>query len=123
MSSVSAQVTTSGAPVVELAPIKVVKRRVGDNEAPGDVGFTLRPPAPETEPGEVKQVVAFVRPGGPAMLAGLAAGDEIVSVDGQDVTGVNGYLFRQLIQVKAGTKLKLGLARGAIVELTADKGQ
>ena len=66
-------------------------------------------------------IVAFVRPGGPAAQAGLQAGDEIVSVDGHDVTGVNGYLYYTLTAVKAGTRVRVGLARGVSVEVTASK--
>src|SRR5690606_37451292 len=114
------QVAPSGASAVERAPIKIARRRVPENEAPGDLGLTLREPAPGTEPDQARLMVAFVRPNGPAMKAGIVVGDEIVSVDGQDVTGAHGYLFRELARVKAGTEVQLGLARGVIVALTAD---
>jgi protocatechuate 3,4-dioxygenase beta subunit len=120
-SSFSTTITASGASAVELPPFKLAKSRVGENETGGDLGFKLREAEPDAKPEEGRRIVAFVQPGGPATQAGLQAGDEIVSVDGHDVTGVNGYLFYTLTQVKVGTQVRLGLARGASVEVTASK--
>lgn len=117
----STTIAASGASVVELAPFKLAKSRTQGDEVGGDLGFKLRDGDPDTKPEESKRVVAFVRPGGPAAQAGLQAGDEIVSVDGHDVTGVNGYLYYQLVSVKVGAKVRLGLGRGGSVELTASK--
>ncbi|PCC68589.1 Carboxypeptidase regulatory-like domain-containing protein [Nannocystis exedens] len=119
-STIALDVPSTGATAVELPPLKIAKKRRNENEAPGDLGLRVRPPAPETEPGEAKLIVAAVRPGGPAMRAGLQVGDEIVSIDGQDVTGANGYLFHDLSAVPAGTTLKVGLGRGATIEVVAD---
>ncbi|MFZ6183719.1 carboxypeptidase regulatory-like domain-containing protein [Nannocystis pusilla] len=118
--SIALQVPSTGATSVELPPLRIAKQRVKEGEAPGDLGLRVRPPAPETEPGEGKLIVGSIRPGGPAMRAGLQIGDEIVSVDGQDVTGPNGYLFHELSAVPAGTTVKLGLGRGATIEVVAD---
>jgi len=119
-SMVPMQVPTTGASAVDIGDVRVASKRRGENEAPGDLGLRVRPPAPETEPSEAKLVVASVRPGGPAMQAGLQPGDEIVSVDGQDVTGANGYLWHELSAVPAGTTVRLGLGRGATIEVRAD---
>mgnify|MGYP001295779199 CR=1 FL=1 len=51
--------------------------------------------------------------------AGLVPGDEVVSVDGQAVSGANSYLFNQMTNVMPGTVVTLGLARGASVQVTA----
>src|SRR5262249_35132402 len=105
----------------ELPPIKIAAERVAEDEASGDLGYKLREGEPDRKPEESRRIVSFVRPGGPAAQAGLQAGDEIVSVDGHDVAGVNGYLYWSLTSVKVGTKVRLGLARGGSVEVTAGK--
>lgn len=71
------------------------------------------------DPLTLRCVVAVVRPGGPAIAVGLVPGDEVVSVDGNDVTGASRYLFHQLTNVVPGTAVTLGLARGASVQVTA----
>jgi S1-C subfamily serine protease len=63
--------------------------------------------------------VAVVRPGGPAAAAGLEVGDTFTSIDGQDVTGMNDYLFWTLGRVPEGTTVSLGLARGEKLAVTA----
>lgn len=114
-------VLTADAAVVELAPIRVVRRRVQAGEGTGDLGYSLKEPEPDDDPMTRRLVVAFVRPQGPAAVAGLQVGDEIVSVDGQDVTGPNAYLYWNLLQVPEGTVVTLGLARGVQVQVTAGK--
>ena len=64
---------------------------------------------------------SVIRAGGPAASSGLQVGDEIVSVDGYDVRGSQSYLYRSLIFVPPGTRVTLGLARGANVTITAGK--
>jgi protocatechuate 3,4-dioxygenase beta subunit len=119
-SSVRTQVAASGASVVELPAIKLARKRVGEDEMAGDLGFKLMPAAPDAKPAERRMVVGVVRPGGPASQAGLQVGDEIVRVDGHDVTGENSYLYASLTAVKAGAKVRLGLLRGEL-EVTAGK--
>lgn len=97
---------------VELPPIQVAKRRVKEGEAGGDVGYTIKEAEPGADPLAARMVVAVVRPGGPAAAAGLQVGDEIVSVDGHDVTGPRAYLHRSLISALPGATLTLGVARG-----------
>jgi protocatechuate 3,4-dioxygenase beta subunit len=105
--------------VVELPPIRVSKRRVKEGDTAGDLGFRLKAAEPGADPMLVRNMVAVVRPGGPASAAGLVPGDEVVSVDGQAVSGANSYLFGQLTRVVPGTVVTLGLARGASVQVTA----
>ncbi|MBZ5713586.1 carboxypeptidase regulatory-like domain-containing protein [Nannocystis pusilla] len=109
----------AGGPEVELAPIRVTKRRLKAGDSSGDLGYAIKLGAPAVDPAQRKFEVALVRPGSPAASAGLQAGDVIVSVDGEDVTGERRYLYEQLTRVPVGTTLRLGLARGATVELTA----
>ncbi|PCC69760.1 Carboxypeptidase regulatory-like domain-containing protein [Nannocystis exedens] len=111
--------TIAGGPEVELPPIRVAKQRLKAGEASGDLGYAIKLGAPAADPAQRKFEVALVRPGSPAAAAGLQAGDVIVSVDGEDVTGERRYLYEQLTRVPVGTTLRLGLARGVTVELTA----
>lgn len=108
-----------GEGAVELAPIRLAPRRLRAGEQAGDLGYSVRPPAPGEEPGQARPIVAVVRPGGPAAAAGLQVGDEILSVDGHDVTGGNLPLHTLLTGVPEGQVLRLGLARGMTVEISA----
>ncbi|MCY1057147.1 carboxypeptidase regulatory-like domain-containing protein [Nannocystis sp. SCPEA4] len=114
-------VVASDRRVVELAPIRVTRTRTKAGEAAGDLGYKLAEAEAGADPLARRLVLAVVQPGGPAAAAGLQVGDEITSVDGQDVTGANAYLHRGLTQVPAGTAVTLGLARGASVQVTAGK--
>ena len=62
----------------------------------------------------------MVRPGGPA-AAGLQAGDEIVTVEGQSVIGADAFLHNNLTNVPPGTVVRLGLARGVTVAVKTGK--
>lgn len=106
---------------VDLPPIRVARKRVKEGEVGGDLGYKLKEDEPGADPLTTKLIVAFVRPGGPAATGGLQVGDEITSVDGQDVTGPNQYLHGSLTRVLSGTPVTLGLARGASLQLTAGK--
>jgi S1-C subfamily serine protease len=106
---------------VELGTIRMTRNRVERGDPVGDLGYTLRHPEPGADPLQRRQVVAVVRPGGPAAAAGLQAGDEIVMVEGQGVIGADAYLHNNLTKVPPGAVVRLGLARGVTVEVTAGK--
>lgn len=106
---------------VELPVIKVAKKRVKDGEAAGDFGYSFKMPEPGADPRERRLIVAVVRPGSAAATGGMKVGDEIVSVDGQDVTGANSYLLGSLTQVLEGTVVNFGLAGGASLAIPAGK--
>ena len=116
--SMSAVIAASES-AVELPPIRVSKKRVKKGETSGDLGIGLKQAEPGADPLLFRNVVALVRPGGPAAAAGLVVGDEIVSVDGNAVTGASSYLYHSLTSVVPGTVVTLGLARGASVQVTA----
>ncbi len=114
-------VTVPGGGSHDIGEMRIPRRRTGPRERGGDLGFTLEEAPPDVEPGERVLKVAMVRPGGPADGSGMQAGDVIVSVNGHDVSGANVFLYYSLAQVKAGTKVSFGLARGDEVSITAGK--
>lgn len=63
--------------------------------------------------------VAMVHPEGPAHRAGLAHGDEILTVDGVSVSGKSHEEIVRMIRGEAGTAVKLGVqGEGAPREVT-----
>jgi len=92
---------------------------MGFDEQRGDLGFTLADTPPDTEPEDETLTVAMIRPGGPAVRSGLEVGDVIVAIDGHDVRGARYAMAWSLMAVRPGTRLHLGLARGATVTVTA----
>jgi protocatechuate 3,4-dioxygenase beta subunit len=103
----------------DIGSIELVKDRVERGKEGGDLGFKTKAGEPGTEPENVRHVVAFVRPGSPAAAAGLKVGDEIITVDGQDVVGTESYRYTKLVTVLPGTKVVLGLADDRSVPVTA----
>lgn len=106
----------------DLGDITLARRRVFGDMVPGALGFTNRE-YEAGEDGEDRPIeVASVREGGPAARAGMVVGDQIVSVDGHDVSDgdPNGW-YSSLIYVPPGTTVALGVARGAVLNVTAEK--
>jgi hypothetical protein len=108
-------------PRIELPAIRVATRRLADGVARGDLGFTLLSPLEDDDPLLADLKVRTVRPSGPAAAAGLRPFDEIVAVDDQDVRGANRSLYTTMTEVPAGTIVRLGLARGETVAITAGR--
>ncbi|NVB37592.1 carboxypeptidase regulatory-like domain-containing protein [Pseudenhygromyxa sp. WMMC2535] len=98
----------------DLDDITLIARRLSPGDAPGDLGFTLEDRSPANDE---RTIVALVRHGGPAAGTGLAAKDEIVTIDGHDIRGENYSRFFALTRAPAGTKLSLGLADARTIEL------
>jgi hypothetical protein len=111
-------IVPSGTGVVELAPIEVAKKRLEDGEAAGSLGLQLEQGNPTEEAEDRRLIVALVRPGGAAARAGIRPGDEIVKVDGHDVTGAKYNLFHALTSAPAGRVLELGLADDRAIAVT-----
>jgi protocatechuate 3,4-dioxygenase beta subunit len=101
--------------------LRVAQRRIGSRDRAGDLGFQTKTPLPDTDPSEFRWSVAAIRADGPAAASGMKVGDEIVSVDGYDVSALNGYLYPPLVGVAPGTLVKLGLSRGVVLGIVADK--
>lgn len=102
----------------DIGTIKVQKMRARPDEKPGDLGYELKQPGMETDIEKMDLIVAVVRPDGPAAKAGLVVGDQIVSVDGEDVR-TDPFQYWMLSHVTAGTTLTLGLERGETVKIKA----
>ncbi|XYH99561.1 carboxypeptidase regulatory-like domain-containing protein [Sorangium sp. So ce1128] len=110
--------------VTDVGRVVLPRRRIKPGDEPGDLGFAIKEGGgPDVDLTAQTFEVIEVRPRGPAALAGLQVGDVIVSVDGHDVRGKMGYLYRPLTTVPAGTQVTLGLSRGASVSITAGKLQ
>jgi protocatechuate 3,4-dioxygenase beta subunit len=118
---VSVAVATINPGENELPPLKVPRRRMEPSETAGDLGFTLKQWDEGDDPERHSLLVAIVRPGGPAAVAGLHVGDVIVEVDGHDVTGLNVYTYETFASISPGASITLGLASGGKVTITAGK--
>ena len=108
-----------GAGVIDLGDVPAVKRRVKFGDPTGDLGLSFVEIAPDTEPEAYQLKVSKVRAGSPGEVAGVKAGDVIVTIDGLDIRGARSMLGWNLISVPVGARVALGLARGATVTVTA----
>ena len=55
-------------------------------------------------------------PGSPAEQVGLRPGDEVIAVDGEDMTGIDGNLVIRRIMGPAGTTVRLTIRREGVAE-------
>jgi PDZ domain len=108
-----------GTGVSEVGDVPAIKRRVKRGEPAGELGLSFVQMPPDLEPGQYELKVSRVRPGSPAAAVGIAAGDVVVAVDGHDVRGERVAMGWTLMNVAVGAKVRLGLARGVTVEVTA----
>lgn len=107
---------------LELAPIRMVKDRLVGHDWGGNLGYWAQEHDRQEGPPEPRgPKVLHVYPGEQAARAGLRTGDEIVAVDGVDVTGDNRWLYTRLRQVPPGTTITLTLARGVSVKVKASE--
>ncbi|WP_394841030.1 carboxypeptidase regulatory-like domain-containing protein [Pendulispora brunnea] len=105
----------------EAPPLRVPRRRTKGLGRGGDLGFMTQEMPPDSDLEQTRFIVSAVRPHGPAAKAGLTVGDEIVSVEGQDVVGALGYLYHTLTETPEGASVTLGLRRGASIVIRAEK--
>lgn len=101
-------------PVDEVVDFPIARQRVSWDAVPADLGFTL-----EQVPLACSDTPRVAKIEDAAIAAGLVLGDEIVTVDGHDVTGLRCYLVRALLRLPPDTAVELGLARGETVRVTA----
>jgi hypothetical protein len=107
-----------GADSIDIGDLAIVRRRAKLSDVYGQLGMSFVPHAPEWTLDEWRLQITTIDPAGPAAHAGLQVGDVITSVDGIDVTGANGSRAGGLLGAPPGTRVTLGLARGAAVSLT-----
>ena len=112
---------TASEATVELPPIRVSKSGSRTARPSATSATAFKEAEPGADPLARKLVIAVVRPGSPAATAGLKPGDEIVSVDGTDVSGPNAYLYGTLTRVLEGTTVTFGLVGGGSVAVVAGK--
>ncbi|MFN0251198.1 MAG: carboxypeptidase regulatory-like domain-containing protein [Kofleriaceae bacterium] len=103
---------------IDVGDIGVLKKRVKEGEPSGELGVNYKEQPLDTLPEDHEFRISFIEPDGPAAKTDLKVGDVIVSIDGIDVRGVNGMHAWTLMNAPPGTKLVLGLERGASVTVT-----
>lgn len=102
--------TLAAKATIELGEVAVMMPRV--REGAGKLPFTLVAPPNQWFTHRFEIATADAR-------TSLRAGDVITSVDGIDVRGDNAGLYDPLVRVAPGTRLALGLERGATVDVVA----
>lgn len=106
-----------GTGTVDLGEIGVFKRRVKAGDPVGELGINFKQQPPTTPPDQRTFEVSWIDPAGPAARTELSVGDVITSIDTFDITGANNGNAFVLMRAPPGTKLALGLARGATVNV------
>lgn len=108
------RVITATGSTADLGALPMIRKRVKFGDPVGELGvnFAEQPPGTEIDKAEYK--VSWIDPAGPAAKTELRVGDVITSIDGVDIVG-NQPAGSALMRAPPGTKLALGLARGATV--------
>lgn len=108
-------VTTSA---VDIGDVTIARKRVKVGDPVGELGVSFADQAPDTPPDKRELKVSYIDPRGAAAKTELRVGDLIVSIDGVDITGGNAAHAWPLLRAPPGTKLAIGLARGATITVT-----
>jgi len=101
--------TLSGDGTIDLGDLRVMRRRLHDDEPSGTLGFRWRPG------GYPPWIVEALDPA--AASSGLRMGDEVTTIDGHDITGDDAEFGIDLLEAPPGTTLALGLTRGVTISL------
>lgn len=107
--------TVEGAGTVDIGDITVLKKRIKDGDPAGELGVNFVNLPNDTPPDKYRLEVSFIEPDGPAIKTDLKVGDVITSIDGINVTGGDSIHAWTLLRAPPGTKIVLGLARGASI--------
>ena len=103
---------------IDVGTIPIVKKRVKQGDPVGELGINFAEQPPETPPDKHEYKVSWIDPAGAAAKTELKVGDVITTIDGTDVTGASSQVGNVLMRAAPGTRLALGLARGATVVVT-----
>ncbi|MDB4962955.1 MAG: hypothetical protein JWP01_2954 [Myxococcales bacterium] len=109
--------TVTGSSTVDLGDLTVLKKRLKKGEVAGGLGVHFVELPNDTPPDKYRLEVSFIEPGGAAAKTEIKVGDVITSIDGVDVTGGSSMHAWPLLRAPVGTRLTLGLARGASIVL------
>ena len=109
--------TIEGSGTVDIGDITVIKKRIKDGDPAGELGLNFVQLPDDTPPEKYRIEISFIEPGGPAAKTEIKVGDVITSIDGVDVSGDNMLHAFTLMRAAPGTKLVLGLARGASIAI------
>lgn len=112
------KVITPTGPITDLGTLSIIRKRVKQGDPVGELGVNFAEQPPETPPDKQEFKVSWIDPAGPAAKTQLVVGDLVTSIDGSDITGANAVTAYTLWRAAPGTKLSLGLARGATVVVT-----
>jgi len=112
------KVVTPTGSTADLGTLSIIRKRVKPGDPVGELGVNFTEQPPDTPPDKQEFKVSWIDPAGPAAKTELKVGDLITSIDGTDITGASAPLAFVLMRAAPGTKLSLGLARGATVVVT-----
>ncbi len=110
--------TVDGTGTIDIGDIGILKKRIKKGDPVGELGVNFAEQPRDTLPDKRELKVSFVDPAGPAAKTDLKVGDIVTTCDGIDVSGASSSNWYTLRSAPPGTKLVLGLARGAKVEVT-----
>ncbi len=102
----------------DLGTLSILKKRVKAGEAVGELGINFAEQPPGTPEDERQYKISWIDPAGAAAKTELKVGDLVTSVDGIEITGASSNQAWVLMRAPPGTKLALGLARGATITVT-----
>lgn len=102
----------------DLGTLTILKKRVKAGEAVGELGINFAEQPPGTPEDERQYKVSWIDPAGAAAKTELKVGDIVTSVDGIEITGASSNQAWVLMRAPPGTKLALGLQRGATITVT-----
>jgi hypothetical protein len=105
----------NGNDTVDIGDVLVAKRRIKPTDQAGELGVHWVDQPDDTPIDQERYEISWIDPHGAAAKTDLKVGDVVTSIDGVDVTGGNHALGWTLMHAAPGTKMGLGLQRGATV--------